>query len=115
MSIALPLSSPRDATIRTDRQFLITEWNDRAETLFGYRPTEVIGQPLQLLSMPSGGHDETTLLTRVITEGTTETLETVRMTKAGSPVTVLLTCAPMRNAGGHIAGVDITARELTEA
>jgi len=115
MSIALPLSSARDATIRTDRQFLITEWNDRAESLFGYRPGEVIGQPLQLLSMPSGGHDETTLLTRVITEGTTETLETVRMTKAGSPVTVLLTCAPMRNAGGHIVGVDITARELTEA
>jgi PAS domain S-box-containing protein len=105
---------PYDATIRTDVTLRITGWSAQAEQLFGYSEWEVIGQALTLLSPAANPADEASLLERVTVHGAIETMETVRTTKAGVPVNVLLTCKPVRDGGGVITGVGITARELSE-
>jgi diguanylate cyclase (GGDEF)-like protein/PAS domain S-box-containing protein len=52
MRLAAIIARAGDAFIGTTMDGVVTEWNDAAEHLFGYRRTEVLGQPLGPLILP---------------------------------------------------------------
>jgi PAS domain S-box-containing protein len=43
-NLLTPAETSQDATIATDKELNITNWNKAAETLFGWRATEVLGK-----------------------------------------------------------------------
>ncbi|MDR6624119.1 PAS domain S-box protein [Caulobacter segnis] len=52
------LTAALDAIVVMDARGAVVDWNSRAETLFGWRRAEVLGQPLGALILPSGQHGD---------------------------------------------------------
>src|ERR1700730_14321688 len=113
-SAAAIVESSNDAIICTDLNGTITTWNKAAQTIFGYRPEEVIGQPVFLLATPSR-EDEMPIILDQITRGQKiQHYETVRRHKEGRQVAISLTVSPIRAEGGQIVGASKIARDITE-
>jgi two-component system cell cycle sensor histidine kinase/response regulator CckA len=93
--------------------------NETFVRMFGYEPSEVIGQPLENLVVPPERVAESRWVSEALAKGERITLETQRRKKDGSLLDVCLSCAPMRLAGkisGFYAGYhDISDRRRVEA
>jgi two-component system, cell cycle sensor histidine kinase and response regulator CckA len=110
---AMPL-----AVIQMDRDGLIQYWNEPAEAMFGWSAAEVIGHPLPYV-LPENQAEANTLIARVIAGESFVGIETVRLTKAGDPIHLSISTAPLRNIEGEIIGLigvitNITDRKQTE-
>ena len=113
-SAAAVVESSNDAIICTDLSGTITSWNKAAKTIFGYRPEEVIGQPVFLLAAP-GREDEMPIILDQITRGERiQHYETVRCHKEGRQVAISLSVSPIRSVSGRIVGASKIARDITE-
>ena|GEM_PF-526206 len=117
--LAAVVESSQDAIISKTLEGRIVSWNAGAEQIFGYRPEEVIGQPITLLIPPERQDEERLILERLSRGERIESYETVRVTKQGRRIDVSLTISPIRDSDGRIIGAskisrDITARKRTE-
>src|SRR5712671_4021385 len=113
-SAAAVVECSNDAIIGTDLSGTITSWNKAAKTIFGYRPEEVIGQPVFLLAAP-GREDEMPIILDQITRGERiQHYETVRCHKEGRQVAISLSVSPIRSVSGRIVGASKIARDITE-
>jgi PAS domain S-box-containing protein len=118
--LAAIVDSSDDAIIGKTLEGIITSWNRGAERLYGYRPEEVIGQPLALLIPPDLSDDLPHLLERLQRGESIDHYETQRLHKDGTRLDVSLTISPIRDSAGRIIGAskiarDITARKQAEA
>jgi PAS domain S-box-containing protein len=113
-SPAAIVESSNDAIICTDLSGKIASWNPAAETMFGYRLEEVIGQFIFLLAVP-GREDEMQLILDQISKGERiQHYETVRRHKDGRQVAISLTVSPIRDDSGHVVGASKIARDITD-
>jgi PAS domain S-box-containing protein len=112
--LAAIVESSDDAIISKDLNGIVTSWNLGAETVFGYRPDEMIGQPILRLFPPERTKEEDLILTRIRRGDKIDHFETVRRRKDGVDIDVSLTISPVRDAAGRIAGVSKVARDITE-
>ena len=117
--LAAIVASSHDAIIGKTLQGRITSWNGAAETLFGYRAEEAIGQPVQMLIPDDRLDEEMTILARLARGELVPAFETRRVTRSGQIVDVSISVSPIRDAVGRVAGAskivrDITQRKLTE-
>jgi two-component system CheB/CheR fusion protein len=109
----------RDAIISHSLDGRIVSWNLGAERLFGYTEAEARGQDLRLV-VPDDLQGETAHLIDATTKGLdVPPFETVRRTKDGRRLNVLVSVAPIRSERGIITGasvitLDITARKEAE-
>lgn len=99
---------------------IIQTWNASAEELFGYSADEIIGQPVTILIPPDHLWEEEQILSRLRRGLPAERLETIRITKNGRQIPVLLTVSPLKNAEGEVVGAskliqDISNRKRIEA
>jgi len=113
-SPAAIVESSNDAIICTDLNGTITTWNKAAKTIFGYRPEEVIGQPVFLLAAPGREDEMPIILDQIIRGERIQHYETVRRHKEGRQVAISLTVSPIRAEGGQIVGASKIARDITE-
>src|SRR5690348_11349941 len=113
-SAAAIVESSNDAIICTDLNGKITTWNKAAKTIFGYRPEEVIGQPVFLLAAPGREDEMPIILDQIIRGEKIQHYETVRRHKEGRQVAISLTVSPIRAEGGQIVGASKIARDITE-
>jgi two-component system, LuxR family, sensor kinase FixL len=113
-SAAAIVESSNDAIICTDLNGTITTWNKAAKTIFGYRPEEVIGQPVFLLAAPGREDEMPIILDQIIRGEKIQHYETVRRHKEGRQVAISLTVSPIRAEGGQIVGASKIARDITE-
>ncbi|UCF64474.1 MAG: PAS domain S-box protein [bacterium] len=119
--------SASDAIITADQKGVILFWNSMAETIFGYTPEEIVGQPLTVL-MPERhrtGHRQG--MNRLIKTGETrisgKVVEIEAIRKSGEEFPIELTVSHWKTAEGtFVTGIirDITKRkrqqeELTRA
>ena len=108
------VDSSYDAIVSKDLNGIIASWNSGAERLFGYRAEEVIGKPILILMPADHTNEEPNILDRIRRGERVEPYETVRRRKDGSPVEILLTVSPIRNAYGRVIGASKIAHDISE-
>ena len=112
--LASIVESSDDAIIGKTLDGTITSWNKGAESLYGYRSDEVIGQPVSILLTPELCDDFRDILIRIIRGEAVSHFETKRRTKDGRIVDMSLTISPIKTPEGKIIGASSTARDITE-
>src|SRR5207244_2222569 len=91
----------------------VTSGNSAAEVLFGYRPAEIIGQPITLLIPPDLLQEETKIIDRVGRGELMVHYETARMRKDGKRLEVSLTLSPIRDKDSNVVGASATVRDIS--
>ncbi|MEA2126210.1 MAG: hypothetical protein QOI80_2992, partial [Solirubrobacteraceae bacterium] len=112
--LASIVESSNDAiyTITTDGA--ITTWNPAAERLFGYTEVEALELPARRLVPDSHADEDERLTGRALADRPVESWETLRVRKDGSRLAVSVAMSPLRSVHGHIAGVSVIARDVSE-
>lgn len=103
-----------DAIISKDLHGIIQTWNAGAQRLLGYRPEEIIGEPVARLLPPERSKEEDEILERLRRGEYVEHFETVRMARDGRHVDVSATISPLRDADGNLIGASKILRDITE-
>jgi PAS domain S-box-containing protein len=103
-----------DAIIGATLDGTITSWNPAAEKMYGYSASEIIGRSGQLLIPDDRADQMNELLIGLKTGHHVEHLETTRLRKDGSVVSVAVNSAPIYDEGGNIVGVSAAHRDVTE-
>jgi PAS domain S-box-containing protein len=112
--LAAIVENSDDAIVSKDLNGLITSWNRAAERIFGYRATEVVGRPINMIIPPDRQDEERQILAQLRRGERVEHFETVRLTKDGRPLQVSLTISPIKDAEGHVVGASKIARVIQE-
>ncbi|MCF8105666.1 MAG: PAS domain S-box protein [Desulfohalobiaceae bacterium] len=108
-----------DAIVTLDSSHRVLQWNPGAESIFGYTCEEVLGRDLDDLISRADVIQEARDVTRLVMSGNTlPPLETVRYTRDGTPVQVIVSGSPI-TLDGVLQGVvavytDITRRKDME-
>jgi PAS domain S-box-containing protein len=111
--LASIIDSSEDAILSKDLDGVITSWNKGAEHIYGYKPEEVVGKHISLLT-PGDRPDEISEILQKIARGeSTEHYESARVTKDGRQLSVSISVSPLRNAAGEIVGASAIARDIT--
>src|SRR4029453_986537 len=107
------VKSSRDAVAAKTLNGIITDWNQSAERIFGYKPKEIIGKSVLTL-IPKERHvEEREILTKIRHGESLDHYETVRRRKDGQLIDVSLTISPIKGPNGKIVGVSKIARDIT--
>ena len=93
---------------------IVTLWGRGAERVYGYSSEEMIGHSVERLLPPDRLAEAKQLMARIVAGEQIEHFETVRMTRAGNSLPVLLTLSPLRNAAGRITGVLTIGRDTSD-
>jgi PAS domain S-box-containing protein len=104
-----------DAIISKTLDGIVTSWNPAAERMYGYSAKEITGKSIDLLSPPGQASEMHTILARIRAGQPVERLETTRIRKDGSAITVSLTVSPIYDQRGAIIGASTIARDMTGA
>jgi PAS domain S-box-containing protein len=108
------VDSTNDAIISKDLNSIVTSWNRSAETIFGYKRDEMIGQSILRLLPADRQDEEKDILAKVRAGERIEHFETVRQHKDGHLVDVSVTVSPIRDASGTVVGASKIARDITD-
>lgn len=108
------VTSAEDAIVGKTLDGNIVSWNPAAERIFGYRPEEILGQPITVLADPARPTEMAEILDRLRTGDIIAGYETTRQRKDGSILPVSLTISPIRSVKGDLIGASKIARDITE-
>lgn len=108
--LAALIHSSSDAIIAIDPDGIITDWNPAAEDLFHYSAHEICGSPLTLLTPEHLRHEESLALQELFCGRTSPFLETTRLRRDGSPVSVSIAFSPIRDSKAHFIGASLIIR-----
>lgn len=113
MYLAAIVNSSEDAVLGKSLTGRIMYWNKGAETLYGYRFQEVVGEPIDAILFPEDREANQQLLQRIGRGESIHDHETVRRHKDGSAIDVSLSISPITNNSGEIIGASEFARDIT--
>lgn len=111
--LAAIVESSDDAIVSKQLDGTITSWNRGAERLFGYKPEEIVSQPITRLIPPDRLGEEPAIVGRLMRGERVEHIETKRVTKDGRLIDVSLTISPIRDQFGRIIGASKIARDIS--
>jgi PAS domain S-box-containing protein len=118
-AIAQAILSGPDAIVAADTDGVIRFWNAGAERIFGHAAQDAIGQSLDLI-IPERLRErhwagwQQVIATGQSRYGAAELLAVPGVRQDGSTVSVEFTIHPVRDAGGQLAGLAATLRDVTE-
>ena len=107
------LESSDDAIFSKDLSNIVTQWSRGAEKVYGYTRQEMIGQSVTRLLPPDCADEAALILVQIKRGERLDHWETIRLTKEGGLVSVLLTVSPLRDVSGTIIGALTVARDIT--
>jgi PAS domain S-box-containing protein len=118
--LASIVESTNDAIFSTDLELKIEQWNHGAEMLFGYRPEEIIGRPIEVLIPTRHLSTAHTFAKLALAGEHLEPFDAKAVTKSGTQVAISQTVSPVFDAAGSVVGLccisrDVTARMRAEA
>lgn len=82
--LASIVESSQDSIVSIDLNCVITSWNKGAEELYGYKATEAIGKPLEMVMLPGDIQGLIKKVKNIIDEVTVPLYETIRLHKMAS-------------------------------
>ena len=103
-----------DAITTGARDGTITSWNKGAERLYGYSAEEMLGRSIGVVEPRHRKGEEQEILGQVFEGESVVRLETERVRKDGSLITVSLTVSPVRDAGGSVTSAAVIARDISD-
>ncbi len=112
LRLAAVVQSSHDAIIAKDLNGIITDWNQSAERIFGYKAQEIIGKSILTVIPKDRLSEEKEILRRIRRGELIEHYETVRRRKDGALIDVSLTISPIKDFSGKIVGVSKIARDI---
>jgi two-component system CheB/CheR fusion protein len=117
--LAVTLNSIGDAVMATDADGFITLLNPLAEQLTGWTQADAVGRPVEEIFHIINHETRQPFLIPVretLADGTILGLanHTILVSRDGSERDIADSCAPIRNRAGHIAGVVLVFRDVTE-
>ena len=99
--LAAIVESSDDVIVSKTLDGEITSWNASAQRIFGYTPSEAIGQNIRMIIPPERWPEEDEVLARIRRGDRVDHFETVRRAKDGRLVNISLTVSPIRDAEGQ--------------
>jgi two-component system, OmpR family, sensor histidine kinase VicK len=102
-----------DALFGTTLEGSLLTWNKGAQKLYGYTASEILGGPATILESPNQFPSQTEVLKELKSSGSVPNYETVHLRKNGTPVEVLLTVSPIKEAKGRIIGASMLAQDVS--
>jgi PAS domain S-box-containing protein len=111
--LAAFVAAAADAVVGIARDGTVLSWNPAAERIFGYRASDIVGQPFARLVPPDLLPELDDIAARVLA-GHPVTCDTVRLARDGRPVPVRLMSAPVRDGEGRIVGRAATLTDITD-
>ena len=112
--LAAIVASSDDVIISKTLDGMITSWSPAAERLFGWTATEATGQHITLIVPEDRRDEENEVLARIRRGERVDHFETVRRTKDGRLVDMLITVSPIKDAAGRIVGASKVGRDISE-
>ena len=107
------VESSSDAIISATMDGKITTWNSAAESMFGYRAEEVIGQSVYML-IPADRHNEELGVLADLSRGErVPAFDTQRLTKDKRLLDVSVSISPIRDSRGQLIGASKIARDIS--
>lgn len=103
-----------DAIIAFDTHGGIVAWNPGAERSYGYSRADAMGRSVSMLVPPQRHAEAEHLHARVMEEGETVRVETLRRRADGEVFPVSLTISPVLGTGGDVVGASAIARDITD-
>jgi PAS domain S-box-containing protein len=114
MRLAAVVRSSHDAIVAKDLNGTITDWNQSAARIFGYKAKEIIGKSILTLIPKDRQDEETEILSKIRRGQSIDRYETVRRCKDGQLIDVSLTISPVKGSNGKVVGVSKIARDITK-
>ena len=111
--LAAIVSSSDDAIIGKTVEGVVTDWNQGAQAIFGYRAEEIVGKPISLLLPPGLEGEEASILARIRRGERIDHFETRRRRKDGTVIDVSVTISPVYDDRGNLIGASKVARDVT--
>ncbi|MCM2297215.1 EAL domain-containing protein [Rhodoferax sp.] len=111
--LAAIVESSQDAIIGKDLNSTVVNWNIGAEMIFGYSAEEMVGTSVLRLIPADRQDEEAWILAKIKRGEKVDHFETLRKTKDGRLVDVMITISPVRDATGKIIGASKIARDFT--
>ena len=103
--LAAFIETSHDAVIAHALDGTITDWNAAAERLFGYSPEEALGRSVFDLIVPAAHADEVkAALDRLRAGSSVPHYRTMRTTREGKPLHVLMSISAIRSPDGTLIG-----------
>ena len=112
--LAAIVGSSEDAIVSKTLGGIILSWNAAAERIFGYSAAEMVGSTVYRLIPPELHGLEHELLARIARGERVAHVETTRIRKDGTPVTIDLSVSPVRDEQGAIVAVSSFKRDVTQ-
>jgi PAS domain S-box-containing protein len=111
--LAAIVESSEDAIIGMRLDGIITSWNAGAESMYGFRAHEMVGQSVERL-IPPELHDEVSELLEIVKHGRgINRYESRRMRKDGQGFDVSASLSPTRDLRGKVVGAATITRDIT--
>jgi two-component system cell cycle sensor histidine kinase/response regulator CckA len=113
--LAAIVESADDMIIASDLDGAITSWNAGAARLLGWEPAEIIGRTVAAFLDPASVAEVWSLRVRLLSGGLSAVHgELVALPRAGPPIPVWGSLAPILDAAGQPIGISMVARDLRQ-
>ena len=111
--LAAIVSSSDAAIVGKTLAGVVTSWNAGAESIFGYKAHEMIGQSITRIIPPELQKEEKEILRRIQQGDRIKNYQTVRNCKDGRRIDISLTISPVLDQSGNVVGASKIARDIT--
>ena len=112
--IASIIENSQDAIIDITLDGVIVNWNRSAERIYGYTSAEMKGRTISILVPITLTDEIKRILDRVRRRGSMDRMETQRIRKDGTTISVALTAGPVHDAEDRLVGVSLISRDISE-
>ena len=112
--LAAIAEASEDAIIGTDIHGNVTDWNNAAEKISGYKEEEILGKPLSTL-VPPDKQNEIDAIAATLRAGQNISSHEIRwLHKSGGAFYISLSVSRILDKKGQAAGLSIIGRDITE-